>query len=31
MKTIYLAGDMLKKGSILLREQEDKELRELGH
>ena len=31
MKTIYLAGDMLKKGSILLREQEAKELRELGH
>lgn len=29
MKT-YLAGDMLKKGSILLREQEAKELRELG-
>ena len=31
MSTIYLAGDMLKKGSILLREQEAKELRELGH
>ncbi|MBO5096517.1 MAG: nucleoside 2-deoxyribosyltransferase [Bacilli bacterium] len=31
MKTIYLAGDMLKKGSILLREQEARELRELGH
>ena len=31
MKTIFLAGDMLKKGSILLREQEAKELRELGH
>ena len=31
MITIYLAGDMLKKGSILLREQEAKELRELGH
>ena len=31
MKTIYLAGNMLKKGSILLREQEAKELRELGH
>lgn len=31
MKTIYLAGDMLKKGSILLREQEAKDLRELGH
>lgn len=30
-KVIYLAGDMLKKGSILLREQEAKELRELGH
>ena len=27
MSTIYLAGDMLKKGSILLREQEAKELR----
>ena len=31
MSTVYLAGDMLKKGSILLREQEAKELRELGH
>lgn len=31
MKTIYLGGDLLKKGSILLREQEARELRELGY
>ena len=28
---IYLAGDMLKKGSILLRNQESKEIRDLGY
>lgn len=31
MKTIYLAGDMLKKGSILLREQEAQQLRDKGY
>lgn len=30
-KQVYLAGDMLKRGSILLREQEAKEIRELGY
>lgn len=30
-KMIYLAGDMLKKGSIMLRNQESKEVRELGY
>ena len=30
-KTVYCAGDMLKKGSILLREQEAKDLREIGY
>lgn len=31
MKQIYLAGDMLKKGSILLREKEKEELKALGY
>lgn len=31
MSKVYLAGDLLKKGSILLREQEAREIRELGH
>lgn len=30
-KIVYIAGDMLKKGSILLREQEAKDIREIGH
>lgn len=30
MEKVYILGDMLKKGSILLREQEAKKLRELG-
>ena len=30
-KTVYCAGDMLKKGSILLRNQESKEIRDLGY
>ena len=30
MKTFYLAGDMLKKGNILLRQEEAKQLRKLG-
>lgn len=30
-KQIYLAGDMLKKGSILLRKQEAEQLRKLGY
>ena len=30
-KMVYIAGDMLKKGSILLREQEARELREIGY
>ena len=30
-RQIYLAGDMLKKGSVLLREQEKKELEALGY
>ena len=29
-KTVYCAGDMLKKGSILLREQEARDLRNIG-
>ena len=30
-KMVYLAGDMLKKGSIMLRNQESEEVRELGY
>lgn len=30
MEKVYILGDMLKKGSVLLREQEAKQLRELG-
>lgn len=31
MKKVYIAGDMLKKGSQMLREKESREIRELGY
>ena len=31
MKKVYLAGDMLKKGSQILREMEANQIRELGY